>query len=248
MLSEILIADVIIIANIVLIECLLSLDNAAVLAVIVNSVEPKKRTKLLAIGVTLAYAFRVLALLTAFWLIKYWELQLLGGLYLLYLGIKSLFFSSEYTPKAKKTEEEDQGFIAKVKRFLRLTPFVSAVIAISLTDLVFSLDNVFVVVALTDNIYIIWFGVLVAIISMAFVVRFASKMINDYPALKTAVLIVIILLGLKLIITSIAFVFPYEIQTLIHHKASKLIVSGLIIAIFGFTVLGTIISRRSIKG
>ena len=74
-----------IIGNLVLIESLLSVDNAAVLATMVMDLPKQDREKALKYGIIGAYLFRGVCLLFAAMLVKVWWLNPLGGLYLLYL-------------------------------------------------------------------------------------------------------------------------------------------------------------------
>lgn len=77
-----------IIGNLVIIESLLSVDNAAVLATMVMDLSEKERRKALRYGIWGAYIFRGLAMLFATYLIGIWWLKPLGGLYLLWLVVE----------------------------------------------------------------------------------------------------------------------------------------------------------------
>ncbi|GGH70687.1 YkoY family integral membrane protein [Filimonas zeae] len=76
-----------IIGNLVIIESLLSVDNAAVLATMVMDLPEKDRNKALKYGIWGAYIFRGFAMLFAAFLIGIWWLKPLGGLYLLWLVV-----------------------------------------------------------------------------------------------------------------------------------------------------------------
>lgn len=76
-----------IIGNLILIESLLSVDNAAVLATIVMDLPENQRKKALKYGILGAYVFRGLALIFASVLISVWWLKPLGGLYLIYISV-----------------------------------------------------------------------------------------------------------------------------------------------------------------
>lgn len=78
-------ASLAIIGNLIIIESLLSVDNAAVLATMVMDLPQNQRNKALKYGIWGAYIFRGLAMIFASFLIKIWWLKPLGGLYLLYL-------------------------------------------------------------------------------------------------------------------------------------------------------------------
>ncbi|NTW49930.1 MAG: DUF475 domain-containing protein, partial [Chlorobiales bacterium] len=99
------VASLIIISNLVIIESLLSVDNAAVLATMVLDLPQDQRNKALKYGIWGAYIFRGLAMIFAAFLIKVWWLKPLGGLYLLYLVY-------DYW-KGKQTETKEDDFIDK---------------------------------------------------------------------------------------------------------------------------------------
>lgn len=80
-------AAVLIILNLILIESLLSVDNAAVLATMVINLPKEQRSKALRYGIIGAYVFRGICLALASWLVNIWWLQPLGGIYLLWLAI-----------------------------------------------------------------------------------------------------------------------------------------------------------------
>ncbi len=74
-----------VIFNLIVIESLLSVDNAAVLATMVMDLDVKKRNQALRYGIWGAYIFRGLAMIFAAFLIGFWWLKPLGGMYLLWL-------------------------------------------------------------------------------------------------------------------------------------------------------------------
>ena len=67
-------ASLAIIGNLIIIESLLSVDNAAVLATMVMDLPDKQRDKALKYGIIGAYVFRGLAMIFAAFLIKIWWL------------------------------------------------------------------------------------------------------------------------------------------------------------------------------
>jgi YkoY family integral membrane protein len=78
-------ASLAIIVNLIIIESLLSVDNAAVLATMVMDLPQKQRNKALKYGIWGAYIFRGLAMIFAAFLLGFWWLKPLGGMYLLWL-------------------------------------------------------------------------------------------------------------------------------------------------------------------
>ncbi|WP_337044935.1 DUF475 domain-containing protein [Emticicia sp. 17c] len=195
-----------IIGNLIIIESLLSVDNAAVLATMVMDLPEKQRDKALKYGIIGAYVFRGLALLFASFLIKFWFLKPLGGLYLLYL-VYSWW-------KGKQTESEEDDYVDKNENWLyKITVgtfgnFWATVALVELMDMAFSIDNVFAAVAFSKNIIIIWIGVFIGILAMRFVAQGFVKLMEKYPFLETCAFIVIAILGLKLMLSVYTHYYP----------------------------------------
>lgn len=198
----------VIVLNLILIESLLSVDNAAVLATMVMDLPAKQRARALRYGIIGAYAFRGLCLIFAAYLIQIWWLKPLGGLYLLYLAFD--FFHTKITPSPK-----DDTLNKQEKWFYRVTlgrigPFWATVVAVEIMDLAFSLDNVFAAVAFTDNIYLICTGVFIGILAMRFVAQYFVRLLERYPFLEYSAFIVIGILGLKLLLSLPCHYFENE--------------------------------------
>ena len=185
-----------VIFSLIILESLLSVDNAAVLATMVMDLPKEQRGKALKYGILGAYIFRGLALIFATILIQFWQLKILGGLYLLYLAFD--YFRSKQT----KTEEDDT-INKSEKWYYKLTvglfgQFWATVAAIEVMDMAFSIDNVFAAAALSKNIILIWIGVFIGILAMRFVAQAFVKLMEKFPFLEKIAFYVIALLGLKL--------------------------------------------------
>jgi YkoY family integral membrane protein len=172
------------ILNIIFVEGLLSVDNAAVLATLVMDLPEKQRSRALRIGLIFAYIFRGAALLLAGYLLQIDWVKLVGGGYLLFLALK-FFYEKAFKHKniMDEASEEVKEFTPPKKRLFGLNQFWSTVIMVEAMDLVFSLDNVLAAGAFSQNIYIVCIGVFIGIITMRIVAAF----------------IVISMLGVKLI-------------------------------------------------
>jgi YkoY family integral membrane protein len=190
-----------VILNLILIESLLSVDNAAVLATMVMDLPKEQRARALKYGILGAYFFRGLCLLFAVWLVKIWWLKPLGGLYLLFLSVS--FFV-----KRHKAQNADPLAVKKESWIYRNTlglfgKFWATVILVEVMDLAFSLDNVLAAVAYTDNIVLICIGVFIGILAMRFVAQGFVKLMERYPHLATAAFVVVGILGLKLMASTL---------------------------------------------
>ena len=180
--------EVLIFLNIVILEIVLSIDNAAVLAAMVKELPKDQQKKALTYGIAGAYVFRGLALLFASVLIKLVWLKVAGGLYLMYLAYNALSTNVEQGGESKMTIK---------------IPFLSAlwstIVAIEMMDLVFSIDNVFAAVAFTPNLWLICGGVFIGILAMRFATTKFVKVLEKNPILERVAYWVIGALGLKLV-------------------------------------------------
>ena len=185
-----------VILNLIVIESLLSVDNAAVLATMVMDLPEKQRNKALKYGIFGAYFFRGLCLLFAAWLVNIWWLKPIGGFYLLYLTYD--YFKSKATPETDDdTLNKSENWIYKAT-IGAWGQFWATVALVEVMDLAFSIDNVFAAVAFTDKLALIWIGVFIGILAMRFVAQAFVRLMERFPFLETTAFIVIGVLGLKL--------------------------------------------------
>jgi YkoY family integral membrane protein len=213
-----------IIFNLILIESLLSVDNAAVLATMVMDLKADERKRALRYGIIGAYFFRGLCLLFVTQLVKIWWLKPLGGLYLIYLTYD--FFKSKQTKtEADDTLNKEEKWFYKITNGLVGT-FWATVIAVEIMDLAFSLDNVFAAVAFSENIYLICVGVFIGILAMRFVAQYFVDLIEKYPFLEYSAFIVIGILGLKLLVSGVCHYYPeHNLAKLIESETTDLVFS-----------------------
>lgn len=229
-----------IILTLIIIESLLSVDNAAVLATMVMDLPKEQRGRALRYGIIGAYFFRGVCLLLAAWLVKIWWLKLIGGLYLLYLAFD--YFITKSTPK------QTDDLLDKKSNFLYRNTlglfgkFWSTVILIEAMDLAFSMDNVFAVVAFTDNIWLIVIGVFIGILAMRFVAQGFVKLMEKYPFLEKAAFIVIGILGVKLTLSVYSHFYPEAtLSKIIEGHNADVYLSLLTVSIFAVPLLTSVL-------
>jgi YkoY family integral membrane protein len=226
-----------VVLNLIVIESLLSVDNAAVLATMVMDLPASQRSSALKYGILGAYLFRGICLFLATTLVKVWWLKPFGGFYLLYLVWKWW----KVGRKGQATSEN--GYDKHDNRLYRsasgsIGAFWATVVLIEVMDLAFSIDNVFAAVAFTDNIILICFGVFIGILAMRFVAQGFVRLMERYTFLNTCAFIVIGILGLKLSLSVIEYIYPASILSrfIVGHD-SDVITTGLTIAIFFVPVM-----------
>jgi len=225
-----------IIGNLIIIESLLSVDNAAVLATMVMDLPTNERDKALKYGIWGAYFFRGLAMIFAAVLIKIWWLKPLGGLYLLYLVYDWY--------KGKQTESKEDDLIDKNSNWLykitvgSLGNFWATVCLVELMDMAFSIDNVFAAVAFSPNIILVCIGVFIGILAMRFIAQWFVKLMEKYSFLETAAFIVIGILGLKLLLSLYEHFYPTSaISEFLGSHAADIGISILTVTIFFVPIL-----------
>lgn len=190
--SDVLRPDVLpILVVLVLLEAILSADNAVALASIVRSLpDPEQEKWALRYGLVGAFILRVVLILTATWVIGYWQFELAGAMYLLWLSGK--FFVAN----AKEHGEEE--FIPVASKFWEV------ILLVSLTDLAFSLDSVTAAVAVAEDTWLVLFGGVMGIIALRFLADLFIKWLDVFTNLEAAGYLIVALVGMRLLIKVIA--------------------------------------------
>jgi len=189
-----------IIINLIIIESLLSIDNAAVLATMVMDLPPHQRKRALKIGLIIGYILRGTCLLLATVLIKIWWLKLVGGGYLFLLSIN--YFVRKATP------QKEDDMLNKKENWLYknlvglIGKFWATVLMVESMDLIFSIDNVLAAAAFTNVIWLIVIGVFIGILGMRFLAGVFVDLMIKFPFLETSAFVVLLLLGIKLILAA----------------------------------------------
>ena len=209
-------SDFVTIALLVLLEGLLSADNALVLAILVLSLPRADQRKALRYGIAGAFAFRILATLLAVQLIAFGWVKLVGALYLLYLTFKHFFGHTT-------TERRN---IAPARPAFGLSAFWATVVKVELTDIVFAIDSILVAVAMSSKTWVIISGGILGIITMRMVIGQLLAIVRRYPALVDGAFIIIAWVGIKLLIEYL------HVEGLIPFQVNKWMSFGLIVVIF----------------
>ena len=211
-------SDLLTIALLVLLEGLLSADNALVLAILVLGLPRRQQKKALRYGILGAFAFRILATLLALHLIRFGWVKLVGAAYLLYLSWKH-FFGEAGT--------EQRRSIRPARPALGLSAFWATVAKVELTDIVFAIDSILVAVAMSNKTWVIITGGVLGIITMRMVIGQLLTLVRRYPALVDAAFIIIAWVGVKLLVEYL------HAEGYIHFAINKWLSFGLIVLIFG---------------
>ena len=204
-----------IVIQLIFLEGILSIDNAAILGAMVTTLPdreripwPKALTNIghvfdkvlgmqrmaaLRVGLFGAYVGRGLMLLAASYIIQNPWLKLIGAAYLIRLALDDL--------SAHGYEGSDED----VKQ-VRVRTFWVTVLNVELMDLAFSLDNVVAAVSLSDKLWVVILGVFIGILVMRFAAGIFSYVVEREPILKTAAYILVLNIGVELLIEDLGHV------------------------------------------
>jgi YkoY family integral membrane protein len=213
------VADFVTIALLVVLEGLLSADNALVLAILVLGLPKRDQRKALRYGIVGAFFFRIVAILLAVHLIQVAFVKLIGAAYLLWLSYSHFF--------GRRAEGEDRRAIKPATAVMGLSPFWATVVKVELTDIVFAVDSILVAVAMSPKTWVIITGGILGIVAMRLVIGQLLRVVRRYPALVDAAFIIIAWVAIKLLVEFL------NTEGFIEFHINKWMSFGLIALIFG---------------
>ena len=183
-------SDLVTIGLLVVLEAILSADNALVLAVLVLPLPKKQQKRALQYGIFGAFAFRIIATVFAVHLIGWSWIKLIGGLYLLYLPLKHF---RSHPDEAKKGA-------AAATAILGLSIFWSTVVRVELTDIVFAIDSILVAVGMSRKVWVVITGGILGILAMRLLIGTMLGIVRRYPAIVDGAYVIVAWVGVKLMI------------------------------------------------
>lgn len=184
-------SDLVTISLLVLLEGLLSADNAMVLAVLVIGLPRHQQQQALRYGILGAFLLRGVAIVFAAHMIQLSLVKLLGAIYLVWLPYQHFFRSGD---------AESRRMTRPATPWLGLSAFWGTVVRVELTDLVFAIDSILVAVAMSPKRWVVLTGGVLGIITMRMVIGRLLTIVRRYPALVDGAFIIIFWVGLKLLI------------------------------------------------
>ncbi|HEX2991091.1 MAG TPA: hypothetical protein VHO49_10450 [Anaerolineales bacterium] len=204
----------IIILQLIFLEGILSIDNAAVIGALVSPLPDDQRIPwprtlkrvgdwlhpllgnqrgaALRVGLLGAYFGRgAMLFLTSFLIHNSW-IKILGAAYLIHLAFDNL---ADMTGGGS----EEDGDVEPI----RAQSFWPTVLTVELMDLVFSIDNVVAAVSLSDKVWVVMLGVGIGILAMRFAAGLFSYAVTREPILKQAAYVLVLNIGVELILDQV---------------------------------------------
>lgn len=179
------------ILTLIFLECVLSADNAFIMAIIVQPLPHHQRNKALWTGVISAIFLRIGAIIGIAYLIHILWIRFVGAFYLLYLAFS-------YGRKKIKTSKKSTT-----------PPLWKVVLELEALDILFALDSIiaalgFMGISLSNNssippkLWIVYTGAVLGLILMRFATQGFSVFMHKFPKLEQAAHYIIGLVGVKL--------------------------------------------------
>lgn len=227
-----------VIGTLVILEGLLSADNALVLAVMVRHLPPNQRKKALFYGIIGAYIFRFVAIGVGTFLVKITWVKVVGGVYLLWIAMSNLFGLElrwsriggvPLIPKIGRKDESADESEGEEKNY----GFWRTVLAVEMMDIAFSIDSVLAAFGVSQEVWVLLLGGMIGVLMMRGVAQLFLKLLEKFPELERAAFILITIIGLKMIV---AAVFDYELPQAIFFP--------MLIAVFVGTILLSLVRQR----
>ncbi|MBI4784436.1 MAG: DUF475 domain-containing protein [Oscillatoriophycideae cyanobacterium NC_groundwater_1537_Pr4_S-0.65um_50_18] len=173
----------------VALEVVLSADNAIALAAIAQGLEGQQmQSRALNFGLVIAFFLRVVLILTATWVVKYWQFELLGAAYLLWLVFQ--YFTSSDSDESGQHPHHGPRFAG----------LWQAIPMIAVTDLAFSLDSVTTAIAVSKDTWLVLTGGLIGVLTLRFMAGLFIRWLDDFVHLEDAGYTTVALVGLRLLL------------------------------------------------
>lgn len=242
--SALIIEYAVVLLLLVVLEGLLSADNALVLAVMVKHLPEKEQKKALFYGLIGAFVLRFAALFLISFLANVWQAQALGAIYLIYLALKNIFFAHD---------ENDTHAECPASGSVSKKDFWLTVAKVELADIAFAVDSILAAVALaitlpatglghiggmdTGQFIVVFCGGFIGLLLMRFAAMIFVELLKKRPALEKAAFLIVGWVGIKLGLTALAHESLAILPGAFFHSTTwKLIFFGvmIIIALWGW--------------
>lgn len=175
-------ADAKTIISVVILASLLSLDNSLVVAAIAEKLPRHQEQKAIVFGLAAGIAFRLIALFVAGFIIEYPIVKVVGALYLVYIA-----WSHFWGPEAEEQHHHAREHLG------------AAIVAITLADIAFSVDNVVATVAMSPKLAVVLVGTLVGGIAMIFTTKLVLVLLKRYHLLESTAYGIVAFVGLSIL-------------------------------------------------
>jgi len=211
-----------------LVEKSLSVDNIFVFVVVFNyfAIPAKYQHRVLFFGILGALIFRAIFIALGAVLMQFEYVVIFFGAVLMITGVKMMFIpDKEIRPDRnpvirglkrifRVTQLEGQKFFVRSERTIAITPLFIALVFLEMTDILFAIDSVPAIFAITDEPLIVFTSNVFAILGLRALYFMLAGAIERFHMLKYGLALVLIFVGLKMVWLNHAFggKFPITIS------------------------------------
>ncbi len=230
------------------IEKSLAVDNVFVWAVIFSyfAVPRQYQHRVLFYGVVGALVFRVIFIAGGSWLISSfaWVLYIFS-VFLIATGIRMLIQRNEHIdPSRSRTlrlfrrfipttdEYEGQKFFTRRNGVLMATPLLAVVVVVEVTDIIFAVDSIPAIFAVTQEPFLVFASNALAILGLRAMYFLLADLMHRFVYLKIGLSLVLVWVGIKMIVSHAIVKIPTPISL------------GIVIAIIAISVVASLIVTR----
>ena len=200
-----------------LIELSLSVDNIFVIAIIFSSfkIPQKYQHRVLFWGIIGAIVFRGLMIYFGVLLIhKFSWTTYIFGAFLIFTAVKMLFSKEDDKFEPKKsfvyrtlrkiipvtTHIDGEHFFVKRRHITAATPLFVALVVIEVMDVIFAIDSVPAILAITSDPFLVFSSNIFAILGLRSMYFFLSHMLNRFAHLEYSLIAILSFVGLKMLL------------------------------------------------
>lgn len=203
-----------------IVEKALSVDNIFIFVVVFSyfGIPPKYQHRVLFFGIIGALVFRAIFIALGAVLMQYHAVVMLFGVFLIFTGIK-IFFAPEKPLEPEKNPVikllkrflpvtstlEGQRFFVRKEGILYATPLFVTLVFVELTDVIFAVDSVPAIFAITKEPFIVFTSNVFAILGLRALYFMLAGVMDRFHMLKFGLGIVLIFVGLKMVWLNDAF-------------------------------------------
>ena len=183
-------------AQVILADIFLSGDNAIIIGMAAAGLSEKFRKRVIFWGLALAAGFRIIFAAVASFLIQIPGILIFGGLLLAFVCWR---FFKEIRHAGQKTDSEIKSNLSE--KLTEKQQFSQALFTIAVADISMSLDNVVAVAAIArEDTALLVFGLVLAIVLMAFFATIIMRVMTKFPWLSWIGLIFLVYLTIKMLV------------------------------------------------
>ena len=183
------IAELIILTNIIFITIILTADNAVIVGSIASNFVPKNRKQIILWGVIGAFVFKIFFAIFATFLFEFYFIKILGGLLLIWI-VNDLRKDLLDIKKAKSSRKKGKE-----------PSFISSIGKVLFADIMISFDNVIGVVAAAKGYFgFMIFGLMLSVVLTGALATYMANYIQNHIWIAYIGLVFILIVGLQLVI------------------------------------------------